>query len=176
MLTIDIDPSDIERAWAAAVREMSRGVVLGVQRGVMEGADAALATGRWKDRSGETRRKTRGIVDVVVQNGAVGRLESLVPWASFLDAGTSPHEIRPKEGHGFVGPLRGGQSRRTVTDIGTHRASLRWESAGGIRFARVVHHPGTKATGYMAEGMRKCERVIVREVEIGVARAQSLLQ
>jgi len=175
MFAVELDTSDIERAWAAAVDELARGVVRGVVRGIPEGVEAALSTGRWKDRSGETRRRTTGTVETTTRNGAAGVIESLVPWASYLDQGTAPHEIRPKEGHGFKGPLQRGQSRRAVDDIGTHRVALRWEDGGQVHFARVVHHPGTAPTGYMGEAYQKAGRVIVREVEVGVARAQAIL-
>jgi hypothetical protein len=152
MFDVEIDTGDIERAWREAVEELARGVVRGVVRGVAEGARAALSTGGWRDRTGETRRRTTGTVETTARNGAAGEIASLVPHASFLDQGTAPHEIRPRT-----------------------RRALRWEDGGGEHFATRVQHPGTAPTGYMGEAYQKAERVIVREVEVGVARAQSIL-
>lgn len=152
MFTVEIDTRDIEEAWAAAVAEIGLGVARGVQQGLSEGAKAAVTTGRWQDRTGRTRERTQGVVETITRNGAVGTLQSLVPHASYLEEGTGPHEIRAKQG-----------------------GVLRWESGGESRFARVVQHPGTKATGYMGAGLQKCERVILREIESSVDRAQSIL-
>jgi hypothetical protein len=172
---LQVDASDIEAAWGAMVMEFARGTVRGLVMGLKEGEQAALSTGRWKDRTGETRRNTRGTVDFLTVNGGAGQLNSLVKHASFLEEGTKPHLIRPKEGAGFVGPLQQGQSRRGKTDIGTHRVALRWHDDGGqVHFARVVHHPGTQATGYMAAGVQQLERTFLRELEVSVAKAQSI--
>jgi hypothetical protein len=175
-MLVQFDLGDIETAWAAACRELARGCVQAVIHGVADGATAALSTGRWRDRTGETRSKTRGIVETITTNGAAGELHSLVKWASYLEDGTRPHEIRPKAGSGEMGPLLPGQSRRAKTDIGTHRVALRWfDDGGAIHFARVVHHPGTQPTGYMNEGFTTCARVMIDEVEAGVANAQHVL-
>lgn len=175
MFTIDIDTSDIETTFRAIVAELARGVVRGLVVGLREGGEAAVSTGRWKDRTGETRAKTKGVVDFTVQNGGAGELQSLVSHASYLEEGTRPHDIRPKAGYREMGPLLSGQSRRKVTDIGTHRVALRWYDGGGVvHFARVVHHPGTKATGYMAAGVHQLERTFIRELEVSVARAQDI--
>lgn len=172
---IHADASDIEAMWRAMVDEFSRGTVRGLVVGLAEGERAALSTGRWKDRTGETRRNTRGVVEYTTSNGGAGELHSLVDHASFLEEGTAPHKIRPKEGHGFIGALPAGQSRRSKNDIGTHRVALRWHDEGGqVHFARVVNHPGTKATGYMAAGVHQIERTFLREIEVSVSRAQSI--
>jgi hypothetical protein len=46
-------------------------------------------------------------------------------YAPFVIKGTKPHEIRPVAAR-----------------------SLRWVGAGGVHFAKVVHHPGTKANDF----------------------------
>ena len=174
-LQIHTDASDIESMWRAMVDEFSRGTVRGLVVGLAEGERAALSTGRWKDRTGETRRNTRGVVEYTTSNGGAGELHSLVPHASFLEEGTAPHKIRPKVESGFRGPVRPGQGRRGENDIGTHRVALRWHDDGGqVHFARIVNHPGTKATGYMAAGVHQIERTFLRELEVSVARAQSI--
>ncbi len=174
-LQIHADASDIEAMWRDMVMEFARGTVRGLVVGLREGEQTALSTGRWKDRTGETRRNTRGIVEYTTVNGGAGELQSLVPHASFLEEGTAPHKIRPKVESGFQGPVRRGQGRRSETDIGTTRVALRWHDEGGqVHFARVVNHPGTQATGYMAAGVHQLERTFLRELEVSVARAQSI--
>jgi hypothetical protein len=173
--TVYVDTSDIEGAFREIVAELARGTVRGLVVGLREGGEAAVSTGRWKDRTGETRAKTKGVVELTTQNGGAGELQSLVDHASFLDEGTKAHWIRPKVGQGEMGPLLAGQSRRTSTDIGTHRVALRWYEEGGtVHFARAVHHPGTQPTGYMAAGVQQFERTFVREIEVSVARAQDI--
>jgi len=175
MFQIEIDTSELVAAWNAIGAALSRGTVRGLTMGLEEGAKAAISTGRWKDRTGETRRNTKGVVEFTTQNGGYGELQSLVPHASYLDGGTRPHMIYPKQGQGFIGALPQGQSRRKATDIGTHRVALRWHDSGGqVHFAASVHHPGTKATGYMAEGVFQIERTFLREMEVSVARAQDI--
>ena len=106
---------------------------------------------------------------------AEGVIEATRPYASFVEEGTAPHEIRPKEGEGFEGPLQKGQSRRKKDDIGTHRVALRWVDGGTTHFAKVVHHPGTPSLPFIGPAVLKAERVIVREVEIAEARVADLM-
>lgn len=167
---------DVLRAFSRATDQVGEGCRRGVTMGVREGVGEMLATKTWKDRTGNTRRATRGYVTVARREGAEGVMECLAETASWLDSGTVPHVIRPKEGHRFVGPLKEGQSRRKKTDIGTHRVALRWYDAGGSPvFRGVVHHPGTTGDGWFARGVQKCERVMIREIELGVVQAQRAL-
>lgn len=48
------------------------------------------------------------------------------PHALFLPWGTRPHDIRPK-----------------------NKKALQWGGPGGFRYAKVVHHPGTRGDPYM---------------------------
>jgi len=140
-------------AWARATDEVARGCQRGVRLGVDEGAREAIATRKWKDRTGEARRMTRGQVTQQTREGAEGVLESAVPYASYLDSGTVPHDIYP---------------RRAL--------ALRWYDAGGSPvFAKRVRHPGTRGDGYFGRAVQKAERVLIREIEIGVAKAQESL-
>ena len=58
---------------------------------------------------------------------------------------------------------------------GTHRVALRWYEGDQPVFARMVHVSGIEADGFMGRGVQKCERVIEREVEVGVESAQRIL-
>jgi hypothetical protein len=141
------------REWHQVELALSDGVQKGVEYGVKEGIDEALSTRRWKDRTGVTVSKTRGYLEMRVPGGAVGIMECDVPHASFLDQGTAPHDIYPR-----------------------YASALRWYDEGGNPvFAQHVHHPGTKGDGFFGRAYLKCERVIVREIELGVYRAQLIL-
>lgn len=72
-------------------------------------------------------------------------------YASYVEKGTPPHDIWPKAAHGLIGPVRKGQTRRAMGK-GPHEyivgrgIALRWKNASGqVFFARMVHHPGSKA-------------------------------
>lgn len=167
---------DVLRCFERVKDEVGDGCRQAVDKGTREGAREMLATRRWKDRSGATRAATRGYLTVARREGAEGILECANITASWLDSGTVPHVIRPKEGHRFIGPLKQGQSRRQKGDIGTHRVALRWYDAGGSPvFRGVVHHPGTTGDGFFQRGVQKCEQVMVHEIEASVARAQHIL-
>lgn len=181
MLTVSLEGiEDLERDWSDAQRELSEGLRRGVRMGVDEGATEARTRHNFKSRTGEADRHTRGRMLGETHGAAVGEIMCDVLYASFLSDGTKPHEIRPKEGHGFTGPLQRGQSRRKSNDIGTHRVSLRWyddpSSLSGVHFARVVRHPGTKPDPFMGLAFLKAERVVIREVDVAVERAIKIME
>lgn len=174
-ITCEIDTSELERDWARSCNVLSDGVRRGVAMGVAEGAAEARSSHAYKDRTGALTKSIQGRVEVSAPGAAEGVIEALEPYASFVEEGTQPHEIRPKAGEGSVGPLRRGQSRRTKTDIGTHRVALRWTEGGQVFFARVVHHPGGKPYPFMGPAVQKAERVIEREVDIAIAEVASIM-
>ncbi len=141
------------REWHRAELAIGEGTQRGVEFGVREGVEEAISTRKWKDRTGETLQRTRGYLEMKVEGGAVGVMECAVPHASFLDSGTAPHDIYPR-----------------------YASALRWYDEGGNPvFAQHVRHPGTKGDGFFGRAYLKCERVIIREVEIGVQKAQIIL-
>lgn len=72
--------------------------------------------------------------------GATTRVEwnAHTPYAPYVVHGTKPHEIRPVAGR-----------------------ALRWVGAGGVHFAKVVHHPGTKANDYPGRVMDEMKDDVV---------------
>jgi len=129
----------------------------------------------WKDRTGDTRKKIRTHPSAAPPRGAESIMEVAVDHASYLDTGTKPHIIRPRS---LAGKPRAKKkiSGKKVGDVGTHRVSLRWYSSGGQPiFAKEVHHPGTSGDNFFTKGVQKCERVMVSEIELGVERAQKIL-
>lgn len=61
------------------------------------------------------------------------------PYARFVLHGTGPHIIRPRKAR-----------------------ALRWQGSGGTRFARVVHHPGTKPNPFPERAIRPLLPLIQR--------------
>lgn len=134
--------------------------------GIRDAGDAAIydairaaevsirSTTLFKNQSGRLRKDFQ----TYRQNRYRAIYESRTPYAIFVESGTRAHLIRPKEGHGFEGPLKEGQSRRAIDDIGTHRVALRWFTNGSVHFARVVHHPGTLPRPFMREARDAAER------------------
>jgi hypothetical protein len=66
---------------------------------------------------------------------------SSTPYARFVVDGTRPHIIRPRRAR-----------------------ALRWEGPGGPRFARLVHHPGTRANPFPTRALRPMVPLIQRRL------------
>jgi len=175
-ITFDVDITEVEQAWNEALNKVSDGITRGVRMGVDEGVAEAKSRHEFKTGSGELASSIRGHVEVATRGGAVGVIEATAKHASYVEYGTQPHEIRPKVGEGFKGPMRRGQSRRDKYDIGTTRVALRWTTNGTVHFARVVHHPGSRPYAFMGLALQKAERVLLREVEVSVAEAQKIME
>lgn len=180
-VTVEIDLSDLERCLNAIDGELAAGCRAAVQAATVEAPAEALTVRRWKNRTGELERRTRGFLTSLTTTGAEGVVESATDYASYLDAGTRPHEIRPLNYHWGAGRYVVPRSRVTgkrakgVTFGAGRGKFLRFFGAGGgVVFARVVHHPGTRGDGYMGAAYLKAERVMLREIDVGIARAQAV--
>jgi hypothetical protein len=66
-------------------------------------------------------------------------------YAAFVELGTRPHEIRP----------RNRKALRWAADGASARLSGTPRSGGRVRFARRVMHPGTRAEPYMIPGAKR---------------------
>lgn len=64
--------------------------------------------------------------------GPTVRVSADVNYATFVENGTAPHVIRPR-----------------------NAKALKFKIGGRVVFARVVHHPGTKAVHFMARAVRE---------------------
>jgi hypothetical protein len=168
MFSVDLDLSDCQRACRAASVEAGLGIRLAVTHGAEEAIAEAKASPPYKDRTGEL---TRSAYARPVSTGLLNAT-AVMGWtakhASYIDAGTPAHDIRPKLAEAFHGPAREGQSRRGKREFVVGRGiALRWKGPGGESiFARVVHHPGTRATGLAGRAIHKAERVAIREIEV----------
>jgi hypothetical protein len=165
---------ELATRWASVRAAVRAGMRRGVARGVEEGAREARARHLFKNRTGNLEKSIQGRVtgsragaptrrrksvgsESAGDFGAVeahwGVIESKLPYASYVEDGTRPHVIVPKKAR-----------------------LLHWEEPqGDHHFARRVKHPGTRPLPFMAFAYVKCERVMIREIEIGVADAQRIL-
>jgi len=74
-------------------------------------------------------------------------------YAPFVEFGTRPHEIRPVRAS-VLAWQSGGTSARYVTSA-SGRQYRKAGSPGSTVFARVVHHPGTRANPFMERIIEK---------------------
>lgn len=79
---------------------------------------------------------------------------------AFLERGTRPHEIRPRNGSFLRFPAKGVST--TLGGMVRSGTARKFGSAAYI-FARVVHHPGTKAQPFLLVSAQKA----IAEVGVG---------
>lgn len=144
---------DLERDWGDALTALSDGARRGVARGVEEGAAEARTVHRYTDRTGALTASVKGRVETSTKGGAEGVIEATMPYASFVEEGTQPHDIRP-----------------------VRAKALHWTDGDGEHFAAVVHHPGGRSFPFMGPALQKAERVIVAEVEIAEVTAARIME
>ena len=154
MFTATVEGAEeLAHDWVNVRAAVRGGMRRGVSLGVKEGAAEARALHRFKNRTGELERKTEGRVTGSSDTEHRGEIVAGTNYASFVEKGTRPHVILPKNGK-----------------------FLRWEQPqGDFHFARRVNHPGTTALPFMGIAFLCCERVMIREIEIGIAFAQTIL-
>lgn len=158
MLVIEVNDADLRRAAAVYLSTLS-GEAQKATRATAENAREHIASGAyWTNRSSKTGQS----FTVDTDPEALGAtLSSNSKVARFLEAGTKPHLIRPRLAAGFVGPAQSGQGRG-----GRGRSVLRFVPAGGgVVFARVVKHPGTKPRFYIAAEAARTEPLLHTAVE-----------
>ena len=162
MLTLAVDLADYQRGRRESVRVLRAGIRKAVKEAVEDAADYARNNHTHKRRSGflTDRQQLRGYITRNYLDGADGVIENRAFYAPFIEYGTRPHRIWPKEGHGFAGPLKPGQGRRAIDDIGTHRIMLRFQVGGRTVFAPYVDHPGNRPMPFMEPtGPRAAETI-----------------
>jgi hypothetical protein len=147
-VTLEIDVA----AFGAAGEALLEGVRRGVDAGIREGAEEARRVHRWQNRTGVLQDSIHGLAPTNTSNGAEGILAALAPYASYLEEGTKAHEIK---------------ARRAPF--------LHWEDEEGHHYAKRVWHPGTQASPFIGPAVLKFERVVEREVELGIKRADDIL-
>lgn len=145
--------AEFAEAWGSATNIIRDGAAQGVIRGVREGVAEAKRNHTFKNQSGTLEESIQGTALGWRGDKFEGVIRATAKYASFVEEGTRAHIIEPRRADalGFVG------------------------SDGNLRFARIVRHPGTKPMPFMAIAYLKAERVIIREAELGVERAQARL-
>lgn len=88
-------------------------------------------------------------------------VKATAPYAAFVEFDTKPHIIKPRNKRVLAWAANGSGRRLS----GRARTATRRGANGGMRFARVVHHPGTKAQPYLVPGAKAAlGRVGVRRI------------
>jgi hypothetical protein len=141
---------DFEEEWERGLIKLSDAAREAVRAATVEAPKEAINTRHYKDQTGLLTSMTKGWVEISVPGGAIGEIGAYTHYASYVDGGTAPHEIRGN-------PLL------------TFKIGAQWVSVHG------VHHPGTKPDGFMGRAYLKAEAVMIREVEIGVDQLQRFL-
>ncbi|MBA2686853.1 MAG: HK97 gp10 family phage protein [Gemmatimonadaceae bacterium] len=142
MLTASLDLGDFRAEVEKTRRIIKLGIARGVGKAAAEGAQEAKRSGRFKNRTGALRQ---GIAArFLSDSGGSVEWEILSParYSKFIEEGTRPHEIRPKNAQ-----------------------ALRFVVGGRVVFAGKVRHPGTQADPFMGQAYTKGYAVLVRELE-----------
>lgn len=94
------------------------------------------------------------------------RVYPTVDYAVFVDQPTRPHEIRPVRAQALAFPMPGGRlaTTRGGQHLTAYRAGSR-ELMTDVRFARVVHHPGTRGMFFIQGTVEETEETIVDLLE-----------
>ena len=153
MNNFDEFAADLRAMVAEADRELTDLCVRSVQKAVDAGVATAKSTKKYTDRTGALTDSITGRVTSSGARSATGVFEATAPHAIFVDGGTKPHVIRPKNGKYLVFPGSGGE---TV-------------------FAREVNHPGTKPDGFFERGAEAAERVLEAAVDEGLTRIETVM-
>jgi len=139
----------LQREWQRLKANVGQTMTDAVQSAVKEGADEARSTHRYKDQTGNLTEKTTGRIITATFGSCEGEIIADTKYALFVSDGTKPHEIA---------------ARRAVM--------LAWQQPqGDWHFAKKVQHPGTKADPFMGNAYLKAERVLLREIEVGIDKA-----
>jgi len=153
MIEVDADgfEAELTEQFARAVAEVRVGMVRGVGYGARDGAAAAREGHTFTNRSGDLERSiTSFVVGWANDNLYVARIIAGAKYASFVEEGTPPHFI-----------------------AGNPTLAFQWK--GEQMFLRYVNHPGSKPYPFMHLAYVKAERVVIKEIELGIERAQAIL-
>lgn len=119
---------DLDLLWSSRViPALGAGCREGVDRGMKEGMAQAKASHPYTDRTGDLTRETSTTVYAVTVNGAAGEMVWLMPYAGFVENGTSRSRAYP-----FAGPalLKVAAVAEVEIELGVARAArILWEGA-----------------------------------------------
>ena len=106
-------------------------------------------------------RKTGNLGRSIAPGAFSGRSALVVaamPYAAFVELGTRPHEIRPRNGRVLAWPASGAGRKLTGSPRKAMYSKAGAARLGGWAFAAVVHHPGTKPKPFLLPGAREALR------------------
>jgi hypothetical protein len=147
MFRVSDNLPEVAAAIAALDRQLGDARRTAVARAVDAGAEEARTNHRFQSRSGETVAGIRGYVTVSTQAMTVGVLDSTSEASVFLNDGTRPHEIVPR-----------------------NAKALRFEVGGRVVFAAHAHHPGTDADPFFDHGVERAEEILDEELDAALGR------
>lgn len=128
---------------AKSLQEIEQQMQDAARSSLREAAEAAMAsirgTTQFQDRTGNLRRTTR----LIEKNDRTVELRTGVPYARWVEFGTSAHVITPK----------------------TPNGSLRFFVKGQTVFANKVNHPGTKPRPFMEDAAIAGENALQGSVD-----------
>ena len=144
MIDVEIDADGLDEALDEYPLELDRQMTRAMRNaGALVAAKARTLAPRGPtshlSNSIQGTEPTGSFVRGTLTGGAV----AIAAYAEYVEAGTRPHEIRPR-----------------------HRRSLRFpSSAGGFAFRRRVLHPGTRAQPFMEPALEAVADAIVDELQ-----------
>lgn len=144
--------ADVIRQWGQAYGALKNSMRYAVSKGTREGAREARAKHTFKNQTGDLEKSIDGFIVGWTESGLkiTGVIRAAAKHASFVEYDTKPHEI-----------------------VGNPFLTFVWKGVP-VSF-RYVQHPGTKGQPFMHLAYYKAERVIIRELEIGIERMQEAL-
>lgn len=142
--------AELAEAWGSATNIIRDGAAQAVMRGVREGAAEARTKHTFRNRTKTLEESIEGTALGWKGDRFDGLIRATAPYASYVEEGTKAHLIPGN-------PL------------------LSFESKGRRVVVHWVEHKGTKPMPFMALAYLKAERVIIREIELGIERAQERL-
>ena len=150
MFTVTVTDVDLRSKLRELKLELERRAEDAVKQQAAEAAQRITTGAYWTVRTG----KTEASFKLVRRGAASWRLSTQSKIALFLEVGTKPHDIRPRD-----------------------KKALHWVDGGGEHFRRGVHHPGTRARGYEEIEAKRGERELqarVSDLASGAIRAAGL--
>lgn len=156
LFQVDIEgESEIIAAWGQAYGILKRGAKTAVSKAVKEGAQEARDKHTFRNRT-RTRTLEKSIEGFVVgwvtDETYRGVIRAGAKYASHVEYPTKPHEIVARRARWL---------------------SFKWKGEW-VHF-KYVRHPGTKGQPFMHLAYFKAERVLQREMEIAIQKAQDRL-
>lgn len=139
---------ELAHDWVNVRAAVRAGMRRGVSAGVSEGAAAARAGHKFKNQTGDLEKSIQGRLTGSSETEHRGEIVAAMPYASFVEEGRGP-----------------------VTVV--NAKALRFVIGGQVFFRRSVGP--ARAFPFMGIAYLKCERVMIREIEIGIAQAQAIL-